>query len=348
MNKKIQNPLIVNFYQPDDNTNICAVKGSRLYVPEKANWGDFTGKLDEMMAAGHDSILIQVAKSIDLDKPGTVNSINIKMNQLIKVADNKIPVLTTSGKADEEAWYLMNPSYEDQRNAHGYAPSDETVMAKYQTFEDNDAWQKHQSQIWARMTDMMPLSTTDKFGTPNHLAQLTSEARGLEKADVGRFFSYKSNKMLSPALMGDDMIGMPGIDGKDYEGFTIVTKDTEGNIDEKPQPVKSLKTLGKSGFTIPMANLNGDIPKYQIATDPSKINVELKAKAADGISFQKSEYYNKKTSVYTFTFEDGTPSNLKVSNVSATTGDVTFSDEKGSFTVHMKEDILSCKGSNYF
>ncbi|MBQ5475124.1 MAG: hypothetical protein IIT65_10625, partial [Lachnospiraceae bacterium] len=215
MNKQIQKPLIVTFYQPQEKVVSCSTKGSRVYVPVNVNWNEFTSVVNNVKENGYDSILVQVDKNVDLDQKGVVNTLNIKMSHLVKIADEQIPVLTTSGQADEEPWYLMNPTYEDQAQAHGYVPANDTVMAKYNEYEDNDAWQKHQNQIWTRMADMMPLSSSTKYGSPDHLAALTDPSRGLERSDVTRFFSYRSNKMLSPALMGDNMIGMPGVDGKD-------------------------------------------------------------------------------------------------------------------------------------
>lgn len=335
MNKRIAEPLIVNMIGDTSDRKVIQ-NGRRVYVPTNARWKDFTNAVEpQIKSAAYDSVIVHIAKNLDLDEKGVVNSINIKMNALSKQATNAgKPVLNDATK---EAWYLMNPSWEEQREAKGYAPSDETILNKFQSFKDESAWQAHQAGIWSRMADMMPLSKGEFAGIPDHVSQLTDPSRGLEESDLDEFWSFRSNTILSPDLMGDDMVGMPGIVGSDYEGFTIVTQGQSGP-EETPLSVKSIKTIGMSGIAIPMANVEGNVPKYQIATDPSKINVTLKAKAADGVSIQKSEFFNKKNNTFLFKLTDGRDSGLKVTEAKVN-GDITFSDVKGSFSTHMKADV---------
>lgn len=336
MNKRIAEPLIVNFMGKTEDKQVTQ-NGRRIYVPLNAPWPNFTAVVNSAIHNNaYDSVIVHIDKGIDFTEKGTANNVTIKMNQVCKAATDADKAVLND--ASKDTWYFMNPSWHEQFNAHGYAPSDESVLSKFHSYGDEAAWQKHQSEVWARMADMMPLSAKAVYGTPNHVAQLTDPKRGLEKKDLSGFWSFKSNRLLSPAVMGDDMVGMPGVEGRDYDGFVIVTSAADGTASERPLSVRSLKTVGMSGAAIPMANAQGYVPKYQIATDPSKINVALKARAADGVSVQKSEYFNKKTNVFTFTFTDGRQSNLKV--VAATeTGDVKFSDAKGTFDVHMKDDI---------
>lgn len=335
MNKRIAEPLIVDIVSETSEKRVLQ-KGRRLFVPTNVTWTDFKQSVDSNIQEDiYDSVIVHVGSDLNLDEKGVVQNVNIKMNHICKQA-SKVNKAVLSD-ASKETWYLMNPSWDDQKAAHGYAPSDDVVLGKFESFADEFAWQAHQAGVWSRMADMMPLSTGSFAGVPNHLKQLTDPSRGLEESDLDEFWSFRSNVMLSPALMGDDMIGMPGIDAKDYDGFTIVTQTASGPV-ERNLPVKSLKTIGMPGIAIPMANVKGDVPKYQIATDPTKINVRLQAKAADGVSIQKSEYFNKKTNQYLFKLTDGRDSQLQVQDVS-NNGDVRFSDVLGTFDTHMKADV---------
>lgn len=336
MNKRIAEPLIVDIVSETSEKRVLQ-KGRRLFVPTNVTWTDFKQSVDSNIQEDiYDSVIVHVGSDLNLDEKGMVQNVNIKMNHICKLASEADKAVLSD--ASKDTWYLMNPSWDDQKAAHGYAPSDDVILNKYQSFSDEFAWQAHQADVWSRMADMMPLSKESSL-RPNHLAQLTAPSRGLEEQDLDEFWSFRSNVLLSPALMGDDMVGMPGIDAKDYDGFTIVTQTASGPV-ERELPVKSLKTIGMPGIAIPMANVKGDVPKYQIATDPTKINVRLQAKAADGVSIQKSEYFNKKTNQYLFTLMDGRKSELQVQDVSHN-GDVRFSDVLGTFDTHMKADVKS-------
>ena len=339
MNQRIANPFIVNMIGPTKEHTVF-LNGRRAYVPKNASWVDFKTQIhNNIQKDAFDSVIVHVDKSFDMDEPGNPNRFTIMMNEISKAANSTLTGKPVLSDASKDTWYLMNPSWEDQQKAAGYAPSDETVLSKFQSFDSEASWQEHQAAVWSRMADFMPLSTQEGFGTPNHLAQLTNPKRGLEKQDLDEFWSFKSNRMLTPAVMGDDMIGMPGVEGREYDGFTIVTKDASGAETEQPLSVKSLKTVGMSGIAIPMANENGHVPKYQIATDPSKINVTLKARTLDGVSIQRSEYFNKKNNTFQFKFGDGQPSQLRVQNTEPN-GTVTFADTHGEFKASMKQDIL--------
>ena len=130
--------------------------------------------------------------------------------------------------------------------------------------------------------------------------------------------------------MNDDMIGMPGINAKQttdnfYVGKKLVS---HGAI--------SLSTMG-SGYVIPMKNKNGDMAKFQIGADVSAYNLTLKAKAADGVSIQNSEIYDKDSKLFKFKFTDGYPTMLQVRQ--ADNDKVVFEDLLGQFAVPLKNDI---------
>ena len=336
MNKQIKESLIVNLMSKSPEKAVTQ-NGRRIYVPENTAWAEFTSVVNSAIQnQAYDSVIVHVNDAIDFTAKGTANRVTIKINQICKAATEADKAVLND--ASHDVWYFMNPSWHDMFNAPRYAPSDEDVLSKFNSYGTEDAWQEHQSKVWERMADMMPLSARAAYGTPNHVAQLTDPKRGLERKDLSGFWSFKSNKVITPAVMGDDMVGMPGVEGREYDGFTITTV-TDGVAVERPLSVRSLKTVGLSGAAIPMANVHGHVPKYQIATDPSKVNVTLKARAADGISIQKSEYFDKKTDTFLFSFTDGRESKLKVAAASDS-GKVTFSDANGKFEAKMKDDLF--------
>lgn len=340
MNKRIASPLIVNLITPTEDHKV-ARNGRRVYVPVNTNWQDFTSAVNpSIQNEQFDSVIVHIDKNVPMDEKGIANSVNIKISELSRTATKTLQGKPVLSDASKESWYWMNPPYEEQTEAPCYAPSDDAVIEKFKTFGTADSWQEHQAAVWSRMADMMPLSNKEGFGTPNHVAALTAKNRGLERKDLDKFWSFHSNRLLTPSILGDDMIGMPGVEGREYDGFTIVIQGADGQVREQPLSVKSLKTVGMSGIAIPMENKNGHTPKYQIATDPSKINVMLRARTADGVSIQKSEYFDKKRNVFTFRMEDGRDSNLRIVSA-APNGSVGFSDIKGSFDGHMKADMLS-------
>ena len=221
--------------------------------------------------------------------------------------------------------YQLNARFDE---GQPYAPSNQEIIDKYQSFESNDAWQHHQAGVWANLGAINGLNSGG-YGE-NHLAILENPSRGLDKKDVQNFFSLRKNKQLIPTLMGDDMVGMPGVKARRttdsfYVGDTLVG-----------QGALSLTTMD-SGYIIPMVNKNGDMAKFQVGSDVTAYNLKVQAKAEDGVSIMNSEFFDKKTRRYLFELEDGTKSELHA--VEANNTRAVFEDVKGQFEIPIKGDL---------
>jgi len=178
----------------------------------------------------------------------------------------------------------------------------------------------------------MPLSN-GKYGA-NHEAILKDPGRGLDDEDLKDMFSWRSGLNVAPGLMGDDMVGMPGIAGRHIPDVELSYKDKPLEYD-----VVALRTEGMPGYIIPMRNVKGEFAKFQIGADVSKTNVKLKASAADGRTIQASEYLDKKSRIYKFKFKDGKETNLQA--VAGDNDKQTWRDAKGTFNTHVKQDVKS-------
>ena len=347
MNKTISNPLIIQFTRAEE---IPAMKRSKksVFVPVNTPWNAFKNciSLMEDPAYGYDSVLVHIKDDVDRDAPGAVSAMTVKLNALAGAASRKDkPVLTY--EAADKPFYLVNAGYDDRRKASAYAPSDETILGKYKSYGSDDAWQEHQDKIWGRMKDMMPLSKTADQYSRNHAAQLKDPKRGLEDADLGKFWSFKPGQSLSPGVMGDDMVGMPSVEGKRYDGFVMAVRQGDGSVKKQPMEVRSLTTAGMAGIMIPMANANGHVNKHQVATDLTPFGAVLHFRAADGRTVAKGELFDKKTREYSFSFADGTPSHLKVTGI-ASDNTATLEDVHGTFTLKPKTEALDVlKGRGY-
>lgn len=221
--------------------------------------------------------------------------------------------------------YQLNARFDE---GQPYAPSNQEIIDKYQSFESNDAWQHHQAGVWSNLGAINGLNSGG-YGE-NHLAILENPSRGLDKKDVQNFFSLRKNKQLIPTLMGDDMVGMPGVKARRttdsfYVGDTLVG-----------QGALSLTTMD-SGYIIPMVNKNGDMAKFQVGSDVTAYNLKVQAKAEDGVSIMNSEFFDKKTRRYLFELEDGTKSELHA--VEANNTRAVFEDVKGQFEIPIKGDL---------
>ena len=294
----------------------------------------------------YDSVLVHTRDDVDRDMKGVVGNMSIKLNALAGAGTRAgIPVLTY--ESPTKPFYLANPTQNDLKSAGIYAPADDVIMEKYNTYESDAAWQEHQGKVWDRMKDMMPLSRKADQYNRNHAAQLKDPKRGLEDKDLDKFWTFKSSQGLSPTIMGDDMVGMPSVEGREYEGFTMAINQPDGTVELKPLEVRSLRTVGASGIAIPMANADGNVNKNQIAADLTAYGTALHFRAADGKTVAKGELFSKKTREYSFTFEDGTDTHLKAVDV-AQDNTITLQDAHGIFNVKPKAEIVDVlKGRGY-
>ena len=315
-----KNPLILTLM--DSPSQRSTQNPNQFIINSKSPWKTFQYEIARaaQVSSGFDYIAVGYGpQGPDEDN---LRGLSIMTNEVSKLGDKyKVPVI--SRYADKS--YQINLKYGDGKR---YMPSNEEVLAKYYQFGNNDVWQYNQSQVWGKLAKINGLSD-GRYGA-NHLGALTDPSRGLTKNDVKDFFTLRSNQPIIPALMNDDMIGMPGINAKQttdnfYVGKKLVS---HGAI--------SLSTMG-SGYAIPMKNKNGDMAKFQIGADVSAYNLTLKAKAADGVSIQNSEIYDKDSKLFNFEFTDGYPTMLHV--VQANNEKVVFEDLLGQFEAPLKNDI---------
>ena len=295
---------------------------NQFIINSKSPWKTFQNEIARAAQVSNGFDYIAVGYGPNGPDEDNLRSLNIMTNEISKLGDKyKVPVISRyANKA-----YQLNLKY---GKGERYMPSNEEVLAKYYQFGNNDIWQYNQSQVWRKLAKINGLND-GKYG-PNHLKALTDPSRGLTKDDVKDFFTLRGNQPIVPALMGDDMIGIPGINAKQttdnfYVGAKLVS---HGAV--------SLSTIG-SGYVIPMKNKNGDMAKFQIGADVSAYNLTLKAKAADGVSIQNSEIYDKDSKIYNFRFTDGYPTMLRVEQ--ADNDKVVFEDLLGQFSVPLKSDI---------
>lgn len=338
MNKNITKPLIIQFTPPETNP-VLKRSPKSVFVPVNTPWNQFKENILPLVAnPNYDSVLVHTKDEVDRDMKGVVGNMSIKINALAGAGSRAgKPVL--SYEAPDKPFYLANPTQADMKAAGLYAPADDTIMDKYKSFGSDDAWQEHQGKIWDRMKDMMPLSKKADQYNRNHAAQLKDPKRGLEDKDLGKFWTFKSRQGLSPTIMGDDMVGMPSVEGREYAGFTMSINQPDGTVAVKPLQVRSLMTVGASGIAIPMANANGHVNKHQIAADLTPYGTALHFRAEDGKTVAKGELFNKKTREYAFKFADGNDTHLKVTAV-AQDDTITLQDAHGIFNIKPKKEIV--------
>lgn len=338
MNKNVTKPLIIQFTSPETNPAMKRSERS-VFVPVNMQWTDFRDNILSLVAdRAYDSVMVHARDDVDRDMKGVVGNMSVKMNALAG-AGTRAGKPVFSYESPDKPFYLANPTKEDMNAAGIYAPADDVIMEKYNSFGSDDAWQEHQDKIWTRMKDMMPLSKKSDQYSRDHAAQLKDPKRGFEDSDLEKFWSFKARQGLSPTVMGDDMVGMPSVEGREYEGFTMSVNQPDGSVKVKPMSVRSLMTFGNSGIAIPMANANGHVNKHQIAADLTAYGTVLKFRAADGKTVSKSELYDKKTREYAFKFTDGTNTGLKVTDVDSK-NTITMKDAHGIFLVQPKKEII--------
>lgn len=323
-----KNPLIVRF-TADGSKKVEQVNSETIHIDTDGNWKkfkDLTGaafgsqQFDYVMVTFDDS-------AVNADK-AKLGSLQIKLNTLYKDATSaNLKVFNRYDKM-----YLMNPDYSGFYKLDLYAPKDDDILEKFESFGDEYAWQHHQAELFQKFSAFMPLSN-GKYGA-NHEAILKDPSRGLDDEDLKDMFSWRSGLNVAPGLMGDDMVGMPGIAGRHIPDVELSYKDKPLEYD-----VVALRTESMPGYIIPMRNVKGEFAKFQIGADVSKSNVKLKASAPDGRTIQASEYLDKKSRIYKFKFKDGKETNLQA--VAGDNDKQTWRDAKGTFNTHVKQDVKS-------
>lgn len=324
-----KNPLIVRF-TADGSKKVEQVNSETIHIDTDGNWKkfkDLTGaafgsqQFDYVMVTFDDS-------AVNADK-AKLGSLQIKLNTLYKDATSAN--LKVFNRYDDKM-YLMNPDYSGFYKLDLYAPKDDDILEKFESFGDEYVWQHHQAELFQKFSAFMPLSN-GKYGA-NHEAILKDPGRGLDDEDLKDMFSWRSGLNVAPGLMGDDMVGMPGIAGRHIPDVELFYKGKPLEYD-----VVALRTEGMPGYIIPMRNVKGEFAKFQIGADVSKTNVKLKASAADGRTIQASEYLDKKSRIYKFKFKDGKETNLQA--VAGDNDKQTWRDTKGTFNTHVKQDVKS-------
>lgn len=345
MSQDLKNPLIVRFedgtgkvQQANDHTVVVPAfsrKQDTLNVINNAvKQASDQGKPFDYMALSFRDVTQKGKRQLN---NATMNALFMRANWLTKIDNGQGKVLPAVNRNNSDQLYLLNPQYDkntrkfmaiDGQDTPGkrFVAGKDTVKDVYNAYGDQNKWEKHQADVLHKFAQINPLSE-------EHREMLEAPKRGLEDNDLKDFFDWRSNEMVIPELMNDSMVGIPSIKATKYPDINVSAGGKEmgtGNL-------LALKTGGKSGFMIPMKNPEGNAPKYQVAADVSKINLVLKAKAKDGVSIQKSQYYDKKSGIYNFKFTDGEDSKLHL--VKASNKGATYQDKKGQFNVPIKDDI---------
>lgn len=329
---ELSQPLIVRFQKGRGN---ITREDNILNVPAFSTWQTFK---DDVSAALDTPDIDYVALSYrdvgdDLENDKVLKTLDIKTNHILKESQNK--GLRAFNRFNDKL-YFLNPSFDEQKgDGKDYRPQDKTVLEKRDQFPETKDWEKHQSDLLKKFQVTMGLTEGRYFEQTDHKSLLLDPSRGLSEDKLDEYFSWKPYQTIVPELMGDDMMGMPAVSAKAYDNLTVSVNGK--TLSAAPL---TLETSGHSGIMIPMKNVHGDAPKYQVSADITKGNFTLKARAADGVSIKTSEYSKGKgyKTEYTFTI-DGKPSELKVEQ--ADNNGAVMSDIKGEFSVGIKEDIKS-------
>lgn len=331
---KLTNPLVIAYVPANEKGTVVKSAPDMLEIPMNAQWKDFkSAVVDSIKDPNLDYVMLTYMHidEKDLQDPRQLKSLDIQANTILSESSKQ--GLRVFNRHDDQL-YFLNPSFDETKSlGKGFVPNDAVVLAKRDQYPDDYDWQAKQADVISKFGAMMELTSGKPFERTNHKAQLTDPSRGLSGAELDGFFSWKANKPVIPGLMGDNMVGMPSIKATSFDDIQLSYRGTD-----LPTTPLNLKTVGLQGIMIPMCNPRGDAPKYQIATDVSPINIILKARAADGVSIQKSEFYDKsigRFGEYNFKL-DGKPSHLTVER--ADNQGVTFSDAKGTFDVKMKQE----------
>ena len=314
-----KNPLIIKF----TNSNHVNIHDNTVELPANQRWNDFKSTVEgQMKTADFDYVAVSVPN--DVRSADLYRSLDFKVREVAKQATNhNVPAVNRFGVN----LYQLNAQFKEGSE---FMPQDEDVLAKYNKYQEQNLWASHQDIVWKRVAVAMPLSKGG-FNQENHVEALTEKSRGLEPKDLGGFFTLKGNTVMIPGLLHDDLVGMPGFIARKTEDTYSIGNTVMG------EGALSIRTLPGNGYTIPMRDENGYMTKFQIGTDSNSYNTIIKARTADGVSIQKSEYYDKNKRVYLFKDTNGNDMELKI--VDANNKDVVFEDLHGQFGAPMKANI---------
>lgn len=333
-------PITIKFTRQD-----LSIQDKVLNLPIQLRWNQMVEALNDIFKIGHDYVVVGIDPELQQTMTEQeARSIDFISGYIANTSSKQRKVPTYSYYRKNQTFYRLDPYY--GKDAVDYAPSDVDVMNRVFEYgyditdseSNNRQWQAHQASVFKRLKALMPLTDgTDKYKATNHKQELLSPKRGLEEEDIQDMFSWESNKILNPLLLQDDLIGIPGIRAKQTEDILYL----DGKIIGR-NPIQVL-TTGLSGYVIPMCNADGNMTKFQCGTDISIINVSLKARAADGVSIKRDEYYTKnspysRNGEYLFETNNGEPTHLVI--LRANDNEITLQDYLGEFHVQLKENIL--------
>ena len=332
-----RSPLIIKFTTNGDKS-IKQMDARTVNVDASAPWKPYKETITNALNAtvngekAFDYVMVSFDEGFKESNKEDFHSTNIKLNALF--SDAKKKDIKVFNRYDNQL-YLLNPDYKEKGSV--YTPSDDTILAKYNAVGDDYEWQHQQAEVWKKFSHLRPLGGPDDKFVSDHKSMLANPSRGLKDEDLDGFFSWQTGKPVIPGLMDNNMVGFPNMKAQQFN-------DIELFVGDKPIPSKpiALKTGGNAGYVIPMRNVNGEYAKFQVGTDITPINVFLKAKAPDGVSIQKSQYYDKNNKEfyggkYLFKLTDGRDSDLHVK--SASNDKIFFEDVYGEFEVKLKSDI---------
>lgn len=327
-------------------------RNQRLTVATDAHMSNVRQALSDVIG-DHDYILIESATPRARNAYMTSHDRHVIDTVCDAVARKRLPVVDvyhnhTYVISDVKPW-----SFGDDVVSQDDLPKVNTrearVTAKRALYGSQRDWQQHQAAVLDRILSGMGLSK-------EHQQMLMSPGRGLDESDLAQFHDWNAGISLSPSVLNDDLVGIPGVSARDCSKVATFVDNDGTQLPDRPV---ALTTTGMRGIAIPMRNVDGVTPRFQIATDATPLNVRLKLRTADNKAIDGHLYYDKAASGHGFTFADGTRSRthggdylnkylfkfqdgsdteLHVADVA--NGVVTFEDKHGGFKAKLKDDVL--------
>ena len=331
------NPLVIQIANIDRKTP--QIGKNSLVFPADVKYVQFKNVIEkELKTQQYDYVMLNFNNDVVRTKDNL--QWYDKMSELVTRSvprNSNIPTVTVF----QGVLYQLNPTYKEGKP---YAPSDDTVMAKYNLITDNgtnpDAWADHQYRQYNKLGNIMPLQEGKWGKEENHLALLTDPKRGLTPQDLNGYSSWKPFKAINPQLLKDDMVGMPAMQARK-------TDDVYHYGDITFTGAIHVNTTGQAGYVIPMRDPKGRLQRAQIGTDVTLNNVELRPRAADGVSIKKSEiikdpdpeilYNDQPINLNKFRLQAGQSAKLEIRSLDDTT--VYLTDKFGDFQAPVNEDL---------